>query len=240
MSTQELFRQDAYARECEAVVLSSAEDGIRLDRTVFYPMGGGQPGDRGVLELADGTTVDIVDTRKGAEPGVILHLPAATPARDLSGERVVARIDWERRHRMMRVHTLLHLLGAVVGAGVTGGSIRDDGTGRLDFDLPDPSLDKATIDRELNRLVAEDHPVSPRWVDEAELDANPELVRTMSVTPPRGQGRVRLLEIEGVDLQACGGTHVARTGEIGPVEVGKIEKKGKHNRRVNVRLRAGG
>jgi len=239
MSTEELFRQDAYARECEATVVAVAEEGIRLDRTVFYPMGGGQPGDRGVLVLSDGTTVDIADTRKGDEPGVILHLPASAPDRDLAGERVVARIDWNRRHRMMRVHTLLHLLGAVVGAGVTGGSIRDDGTGRLDFDLPDPSLDKAAIDADLNRLVEEDHPVAPRWVDEGELDANPDLVRTMSVAPPRGQGRVRLLEIEGVDLQACGGTHVARTGEIGPVEVGKIEKKGKHNRRVNVRLSQG-
>ena len=238
MSTEELFRQDAYARECEAVVLAVGDDGIRLDRTVFYPMGGGQPGDRGALALADGTVIEIADTRKGDEPGSILHLPAAAAGRDLIGERVVARIDWERRYRMMRVHTLLHLLGAVVGAGVTGGSIRDDGTGRLDFDLPDPSLDKASIGLDLNRLVAEDHRVVPRWVDETELDANPDLVRTMSVAPPRGQGRVRLLEIEGVDLQACGGTHVARTGEIGPVEVGKIEKKGKHNRRVNVRLRA--
>jgi len=236
MTTEEVFREDAYARECHAVVVAAGEQGIGLDRTVFYPLGGGQPGDRGVLVLADGSTVEIVDTRKSEQPGHILHLPAAPPDRDLTGQRVVARIDWDRRHRMMRVHTLLHLLGAVVGAGVTGGSIRDDGTGRLDFDLPDPTLDKAAIDAALNRLVVEDHPVAPRWVDEAELDASPELVRTMSVAPPRGQGRVRLLEIQGVDLQACGGTHVARTGEIGPVQVGKIEKKGKHNRRVNVRL----
>jgi misacylated tRNA(Ala) deacylase len=236
MSSEEVFRQDAYATDCEATVVAVDDAGIRLDRTVFYPMGGGQPGDRGVLELADGTRVSIVDTRKGETGGEIVHVPDGGPGRDLVGERVTAQIDWKRRYRVMRVHTLLHLLGAVVGAGVTGGSIRDDGTGRLDFDLPDPTLDKEAISADLNRLVAEDHPVSPRWVDESELDANPELVRTMSVAPPRGQGRVRLLEIDGVDLQACGGTHVARTGEIGPVEVRKIEKKGKHNRRVNVRL----
>jgi misacylated tRNA(Ala) deacylase len=236
MSTEEVFRQDAYATECEATVVAMDGLGVRLDRTVFYPMGGGQPGDRGVLERADGTCISIVDTRKGEAKGEIVHVADSATVRPVVGERVTARIDWERRHRVMRVHTLLHLLGAVVGAGVTGGSIRDDGTGRLDFDLPDPTLDKDAITAELNRLIAEDHAVSPRWVEEAELDAKPELVRTMSVAPPRGQGRVRLLEIEGVDLQACGGTHVARTGEIGPVEVRKIEKKGKHNRRVNVRL----
>jgi misacylated tRNA(Ala) deacylase len=212
-------------------------DGIQLDRTVFYPAGGGQPGDSGELELADGTRISIQDTRKGGEAGLILHVPAQQcTGSDLTGQQVVARIDWERRYRCMRVHSLLHLLGSVVGAGVTGGSIRDDGTGRLDFDLPHETLDKEAIAASLNRLVLEDHPVTPRWVNEAELDANPDLVRTMSVAPPRGQGRVRLLQIEGVDLQACGGTHVARTLEIGAVEVRKIEKKGKHNRRVNVRL----
>ncbi len=221
-----------------ATWLSTADldSGIQLDRTVFYPTGGGQPGDRGTLELADGQVVSIVDTMKGEEPGTIVHVPEAPLAGDLVGQRVVARIDWPRRYRMMRVHTMLHLLGAVVGAGVTGGSIRDDGSGRLDFDLPDVTLDKETIGRELNRLVEGDYPVAPRWVSEEELDANPELVRTMSVAPPRGQGRVRLLEISGVDLQACGGTHLARTGEVGAVQVRKIEKKGKHNRRVNVRL----
>ena len=177
-----------------------------------------------------------MDTRKGEEPGRIIHVTDGPLPGGLVGQSVTARIDWERRYRCMRVHSLLHLLGSVVPAGVTGGSIRDDGTGRLDFDLPEAGLDKVSITAELNRLVGEDHPVSPRWVSEEELDSNPDLVRTMSVAPPRGEGRVRLLEIEGVDLQACGGTHVARTGEIGEVEVRKIEKKGKHNRRVNVRL----
>lgn len=236
MSTQEVFRDDAYARTCSAVVTAVDGDGIRLDRTVFYPTGGGQPGDRGHLELDGGERIAIVDTRKGLQPGEIVHVPEAAATPELIGRSLTACIDWERRHRMMRMHTLLHLLGAVVGAGVTGGAIRDDGTGRLDFDLPDPTLDKDAITADLNRLVREDHGVVPRWVSESELDANPDLVRTMSVAPPRGQGRVRLLEIEGVDLQACGGTHVARTGEIGPVEVRKIEKKGRQNRRVNVRL----
>lgn len=236
MATEELFRDDSYLRECNATVLAVDEHGIQLDRTVFYPTGGGQPGDRGLLELSDGTRISIVDTRKGDEAGTILHVPDHLPESDLTGQPVTARIDWDRRYRCMRVHSLLHLLGSVVPAGVTGGAIRDDGTGRLDFDLPETTLDKESIAVSLNRLVADDHPVTPRWVSEEELDATPELVRTMSVTPPRGQGRVRLLEIDGVDLQACGGTHVARTGEIGAVEVRKIEKKGRHNRRVNVRL----
>lgn len=236
MATEELFRDDSYLRECVATITHVDGEGIELDRTVFYPMGGGQPGDTGLLELEDGTLVPIADTRKGHAPGVILHLPRTELPASLQGRRVTARIDWDRRYRCMRVHTMLHLLGAVVGAGVTGGSIRDDGTGRLDFDLPDPSLDKEAIAAGINRLVEQDHPVAPRWVSEDELDASPELVRTMSVAPPRGEGRVRLLEIAGVDLQACGGTHVARTGEIGAVEVRKIEKKGRHNRRVNVRL----
>lgn len=236
MNTQEVFRDDAYARTCSATVTAVDEAGIRLDRTVFYPTGGGQPGDRGYLELAGGERLAIVDTRKGDAAGEIVHVAEVAVTRELLGQTVNACIDWQRRHRMMRMHTLLHLLGAVVGAGVTGGAIRDDGTGRLDFDLPDPTLDKDAITADLNRLVREDHRVAPRWVSEDELDTNPELVRTMSVMPPRGQGRVRLLEIEGVDLQACGGTHVAQTGEIGPVEVRKIEKKGRQNRRVNVRL----
>jgi misacylated tRNA(Ala) deacylase len=236
MKTEEVFRDDSYAQECAATVTAVDDRGIQLDRTVFYPTGGGQPGDRGVLELTDGEQLAIVDTVKGEAAGEIVHVPERGADASLVGRELKACIDWPRRYRMMRVHTLLHLLGAVVGAGVTGGSIRDDGSGRLDFDLPDPTLDKEHIARELNRLVEEDHPVRPRWVSEQELDTNPDLVRTMSVAPPRGQGRVRLLEIAGVDLQACGGTHLARTGEVGAVEVRKIEKKGKHNRRVNVRL----
>ena len=231
--TEEVFRQDAYARSCEARVTAVDEAGIRLDRTVFYPIGGGQPGDSGELVLHDGTVIRIIDTRKGAAPDEIVHVPEASADPALAGSGVTARIDWDRRHRLMRIHTCLHLLCSLIPAPVTGGSIRD-GSGRLDFDLPESTLDKQDLTTRLNRLVAEDHPVNPRWVSEEELDANPSLVRTMSVAPPRGRGSVRLLDIEGVDLQPCGGTHVASTGEIGPVRVTKIEKKGRQNRRVIV------
>ena len=207
--------------------------GVRLDRTVFYPLGGGQPGDSGELVLRDGTAVRITDTRQGDAPGEIVHVPEAAADPGLAGSGVTARIDWDRRHRLMRMHTCLHLLCALVPAPVTGGAVRD-GSGRLDFDLPRSTLDREDLTTRLNRLVAEDHPVTPRWIDEEELDANPSLVRTMSVAPPRGRGRVRVLDIDGVDLQPCGGTHVASTGEIGRVRVTKIEKKGRQNRRVIV------
>ena len=235
--TEELFREDAYARECEARLLAAGEHRVQLDRTVFYPMGGGQPGDRGILRFEDGSEVAVVDTRKGEGSAGVLHFCDGAVGKEHVGRTLRARIDWERRFRIMRVHTTLHLLCAVVPeAGVTGGSIRDDGSGRLDFDLPDPVLDKAFLTEELNRLVREDHPVTARWIDEEELDARPDLVRTMSVAPPRGAGRVRVLDIEGVDLQPCGGTHVASTGEIGELRVKKIEKKGRQNRRVSVVL----
>ncbi len=234
--TEEIFRRDAYAKTCEAVVVAVDETGVRLDRTVFYPTGGGQPGDRGVLEPVDGgEAITIVDTRKGEAAGDIVHVTETQAPPALVGTKVRAVIDWERRYRLMRTHTLLHLLCSLIPAGVTGGSVRE-GTGRLDFDLPESTLDKEQLSAELNRLIEENHAVTPRWISEAELEAQPELVRTMSVKPPMGQGAVRLLEIEGVDLQPCGGTHVASTGEIGPVRVTKIEKKGKHNRRVNVAL----
>ncbi len=234
--TEEIFRRDAYAKTCEAVVVAVDETGVRLDRTVFYPTGGGQPGDRGVLEPVDGgEAITIVDTRKGEAAGDIVHVTETQAPPALVGTKVRAVIDWERRYRLMRTHTLLHLLCSLIPAGVTGGSVRE-GSGRLDFDLPESTLDKEQLSAALNRLVEENHAVTPRWISEAELGAQPELVRTMSVKPPMGQGAVRLLEIEGVDLQPCGGTHVASTGEIGPVRVTKIEKKGKHNRRVNVAL----
>ena len=231
--TEEVFRRDAYARSCESRVTAVDDAGVRLDRTVFYPLGGGQPGDSGAIVLDGGATLRIVDTRKGAADGEIVHVPEGPVDAGIVGSRVVARIDWERRHRLMRMHTCLHLLCSLVPAPVTGGSIRD-GSGRLDFDLPESTLDKEDLTTRLNRLVAEDHPVTPRWISEEELDANPSLVRTMSVAPPRGRGTVRVLDIEGVDLQPCGGTHVASSGEIGKVRVTKIEKKGRQNRRVNV------
>jgi misacylated tRNA(Ala) deacylase len=230
--TQELFREDAYCKQCEAEVVAVEENGIRLDRTVFYPTGGGQPGDTGVLQRQDGVRVTIVDTRK-ADQGGILHIPAEGSALLRIGDRVTAEIDWGRRYRHMRMHTCLHLLCGLVDAGVTGGSIGAD-KGRLDFDLQQPILNKQDLTEALNRLIGEDRAVGARWITDAELDAQPELVKTLSVQPPRGQGRVRLMEVEGVDLQPCGGTHVTRTGEIGAVKVSKIEKKSRHNRRVIV------
>lgn len=234
--TEEIFRADAYARACEARVLAADAHGIVLDRTVFYPEGGGQPGDTGVLRLDDGRTLAIRDTRKGARPGEIVHLPAQTADWLAPGTRVTAEIDWARRYRLMRMHTCLHLLSAVIVAPVTGGQV-GDGYGRLDFDLPE-TPDKDAVNDKLRELIGRDAPVSFRWITDAELDAHPELVKTMSVKPPRGAGRIRLVHIEGIDLQPCGGTHVARIGEIGAVSVSKIEKKGKQNRRVRLEFPA--
>lgn len=231
--TEELFREDSYLRECSAVVASAEPGRIVLDRTVFYPRGGGQPGDTGTLALPDGSGIDILDTVKDGSD--IVHLCAEDARLPAPGTAVEARIDWARRYRHMRMHTCLHLLCAVVPCGVTGGQVGAERS-RLDFDIGETVLDKDRITAELNRLIEEDHPVAPRWITDQELDASPDLVRTMSVQPPRGTGRVRLLEVAGVDLQPCGGTHVSRTSEIGLVAVAKIENKGKRNRRVNVVL----
>ena len=233
--TEELFREDAYATECEATVSEVDERGIQLDRTVFYAAGGGQPGDTGNLRCDDGRQVAITDTVKSTGSGLNLHVPAEGGPVLAAGDRVIAKIDWDRRFAHMRMHSALHLLCAVVEGGVTGGSIGAEKS-RLDFDLPDTSLDKERIAADLNRLVAEEYPVDAQWITEEELAANPDLVRTMSVKPPLGLGRVRLMEIPGVDLQPCGGTHVRRTGEIGCLRVGKIENKGRHNRRINIHL----
>ena len=228
---QLVFREDAYARSCAATVTTVDECGIRLDATVFYPTGGGQPGDTGLLRLADGREIAIVDTVKGAVPDEVIHVPAPGTALPEIGARVDAEIDWQRRHRLMRMHSCLHLLCAVISGEVTGGQVAD-GKGRLDFNLPEAKLDKEQIERDLNRLIAEAHPVGPRWISHDELAAQPELIRTMSVKPPTGMGHVRLMEIPGVDLQPCGGTHVRNTAEIGPIAVTKIENKGRQNRRI--------
>jgi len=228
-----LFRDDAYLRSCEATVVAADERGIRLDRTVFYPTGGGQPGDTGVLKRADGSAVAIVDARKGYGPGDVLHVAASGSAVPAVGERLVAEIDWDRRYRLMRMHTCLHLLCAVVPGAVTGGQI-SDGNARLDFDVLVDFLKKIAITEKLNALIAADHSVTPRWITDEELAGQPDLVRTMSVKPPTGFGKVRLLDIAGVDLQPCGGTHIRHTAEIGRVEATKIENKGRQNRRVNL------
>ena len=229
--TELLFRDDAYLRSCHALVTGIDERGIRLDRTVFYPTGGGQPGDTGVLRLASGRSIAIVDTLKGALPDEVIHVPTPGAALTEPGAELVAEIDWERRYRLMRMHTCLHLLCSIVPGAVTGGQVAD-GRGRLDFDVPGSSLDKEAITSRLNALIAEGHPFGPHWITDEELVAQPELVRTMSVKPPSGTGRVRLMEISGIDLQPCGGTHIRNTAEIGPVAVTKIESKGKQNRRV--------
>ena len=230
---EEIFRQDAYARSCEAKVLAVNErGGIVLDRTVFYPNGGGQPGDSGWLIIGD-RKVKILTAVKGETPGEVVHVPDEASEAPAAGDDVVAELDWERRHSHMRIHTCLHLLSAVLSYPVTGGQV-GDGKGRLDFDIPEGGLDKEVIAEKLNALIAADHPVVAEWITEAELDAQPDLVKTMSVRPPTGAGRIRLINIDGKDLQPCGGTHVARTGEIGPVIVRKIEKKGRQNRRVSI------
>ena len=232
-SSELIFRDDPYRRDCEAMVTAADERGVCLDRTVFYPTGGGQPGDTGRLRLGDGTEIAIVDTVKGVDPDDVLHLLAEGATPPEAGTAVTAEIDWERRYRLMQMHTCLHLLSAVLPYPVTGGSVGEIRS-RLDFDIPEMGLDKPEITERLNRLIGEDHPVRPKWISDAELDAKPELIKTMSVSPPRGHGRVRLIEIPGLDLQPCGGTHVARTGEIAPVVVAKIQSKGRHNRRVVV------
>ena len=230
--TELLFRAEPYTRTCEATVSAADAEAVRLDRTVFYPEGGGQPGDTGILRTEDGTEIAVTNTRKGETGDDILHLidPDSTPP--APGSRVVAELDWDRRYRHMRMHTCLHLLSAVIDAPVTGGQLSAE-KGRLDFDV-DTKLEKAAVQDELNAFIARDFPVAARWISDEALAAQPELVKTMRVKPPSGQGRVRVIDVDGIDLQPCGGTHVARTGEIGPVIVRKIESKGRHNRRVSL------
>lgn len=234
--TEELFREDAYLRSCEACVTAvNDRGGIVLDRTVFYATGGGQPGDSGWLRLDDGREIAVATTVYDADRTTIVHVPAEGAELPQAGQSLEAEIDWARRYAHMRVHTGLHLLCALLPYPVTGGQI-GEGQGRLDFDIPEAGLDKAALSEELNRLIQRKAPVAARWISEAELDAQPELVRTMAVKPPRGSGQVRLIEIDSIDLQPCGGTHVRDTSEIGAAEVTKIEKKGAQNRRVRITL----
>ncbi|GAA0781483.1 alanyl-tRNA editing protein [Roseibium denhamense] len=235
--TTHLFRDDAYLRSCEAKVLGvNDRGGIVLDRTVFYATGGGQPGDSGILEFEDGSTLGIATAVYDADGSTVIHVPAEGQQLPAEGVSVVAHVDWQRRYRLMRVHTALHLLSVALPFPVTGGQI-GDGEGRLDFDMGEEALDKDGLAARLNEMASADHPVASEWITDEELDANPGLVKTMKVKPPRGNGKVRLVRIgETVDLQPCGGTHVARTSEIGTLALGKSEKKGKQNRRVRIRL----
>jgi misacylated tRNA(Ala) deacylase len=236
MTTQLLFRDDWYTKSTSATVLSVTErGGIILDRTVFYPTGGGQPGDNGTLTRTDGSEISLATAVwDDAAKTLVAHIPAEGSVLPAVGEAVTVQLDWPGRHLRMRMHTCLHLLSVALPYPVTGGSI-STGEGRLDFDIPD-GIEKEAVDEKLQALLAHDATVTDRWITDAELDANPGLVKTMSVQPPRGSGRIRLVEIAGIDLQPCGGTHVRQTSEIGRVEVYQVEKKGKLNRRVRVRF----
>jgi misacylated tRNA(Ala) deacylase len=239
MTTEMLFRDDAYLRTATARVLAASERGIELDRSVFYPLGGGQAGDTGKLLRAAGGVVTIADTRKADTPDRVLHVPAPGSALPQPGETVTLEIDWPRRYRLMRLHTALHLLSCVVTAPVTGGNITSE-KARLDFDIDLSQLNAERIERATNALIAAGAVTETAWITDAELDAQPELVKTMSVQPPRGAGRVRLLRIPGIDLQPCGGTHVADIGEIEGIRVLKIRSEGKHNKRVEIALSGSG
>jgi misacylated tRNA(Ala) deacylase len=230
---EELFRQDAYLKDAEATVTALDERGVRLDRSIFYPTGGGQPGDTGMLRW-DGGEARIVDAVK-ADGADVLHILAPDAPRPEVGTKARTALDWDRRLLHMRMHTALHVMSAVIKGNVTGGQVGADKS-RLDFNLSGEVPAKEWVTEEINKLIALDRPVMPQWITDEELAARPELVKTMSVRPPMGAGRVRLLAIEGIDLQACGGTHVARTGEIGRVECIKIENKGKMNRRFVIAL----
>jgi len=237
MPTDCLFRDDSYLKDCAARVTAVTEQGgIVLDRTVFYANSGGQPGDTGTLALADGTRIAIGNAiYTDAAKSEIAHIPSpGTPALK-AGDAVTAAIDWDKRYARMRMHTALHLLSAVLPYAVTGGSV-GEAESRLDFDIPEAGLDKDAITAKVNEMIATDAAVSSRWISDAELEANPGLVKTMSVKPPMGTGKVRLIEIAGLDLQPCGGTHVRSVKEIGAVRVTQIEKKGKLNRRVRLAL----
>lgn len=237
-SVTKLYLDDAYLTEAKGVVVEiNDRGGIVLDQTIFYGMSGGQPGDTGTLILADGTEIAITTTVCGQSKDEIILVPASPDHMPSVGETVHTRLNWERRHKLMRMHSAMHLLCASVPFPVTGGQIGETES-RLDFDMPD-NVDKEVLTKTLNALVVANHPISDRWINDAELEANPDLIRTMSVKPPMGTGKVRLVSIgdaDGVDLQPCGGTHVRQTGDIGLLHVYKVEKKGKQNRRVRVRL----
>ena len=234
MPTELLFRDDAYLREATARVAAIDERGVTLDRTLFYPQGGGQVGDTGFIVRENGDTVAVLDTRKGDGLDTVLHVVA--PGALLSiGEAVTLRLDWDRRFALMRLHTALHVMSCVVVAPVTGGNIAPE-KARLDFDIDMSLLDAQKIERETNAIVARAIATETVWITDEELDARPELVKTMSVQPPRGSGRVRLLRIPDVDLQPCGGTHVRNIAEIGAIRVLKIKSEGKRNKRVEIAL----
>jgi len=233
--TKEIYRKNAYLRTCTATVIFVNDEGVVLDQTVFYPTGGGQPGDTGVIQKRAGAQLSVVDTRKDREDGKHFHFIKDFDLSLNVGDPVIATIDWQRRYSLMRMHSALHLLCAVVEGGVTGGQIGEYKS-RLDFNLVSADINKNVIEGAINDLVQGNYPLNMQWISDCELEKNQNLVRTMSVKPPVGLGKIRLIEIKGIDLQPCGGTHVSETGEIGKLIVGKIENKGKHNRRIYLHL----
>jgi misacylated tRNA(Ala) deacylase len=233
--TELLFRDDAYLKTATARVLAVHDGKVELDRTIFYPLGGGQPGDTGFLIRDNGTRIAVADTRKGETPGAVAHVLAAGESLPEPGESVGLEIDWDRRYALMRLHTALHVMSCVVIAPVTGGNIAPD-KARLDFDIDITLLDADRIAQGTNELIARGVATETVWITDEELDARPELVKTMSVQPPRGAGRVRLLKIRDIDLQPCGGTHVANIAEIGGIRVLRIRNEGKRNKRVEIAL----
>ncbi len=235
MSTELLFRDDAYLKTATARVAAAESGIVLLDRTIFYPLGGGQPGDTGTLTRASGERIGVADTRKGEAPGSIAHVLAPGASLPEPGETLALEIDWERRYRLMRLHTALHVMSCIIVAPVTGGNIAPD-KARLDFDIDINLLNAERIEQGTNELIARGIATETVWITDQELDARPELVKTMSVQPPRGAGRVRLLNIPGIDLQPCGGTHVANIAEIGGIRVLRIKSEGRKNRRVEIAL----
>ena len=239
MPTKLLFRDDAYLTTARVHVTGVQERGIEFDQTIFYPQGGGQVGDTGALVRANGERIAVTDTRKGDTLDSVLHVLQAGAGVPAIGEEVTLEVDWPRRYALMRLHTALHVMSCVVVAPVTGGNIAPD-KARLDFDIDMSLLDAARIERETNALIGRGVATETVWITDSEMDARPELVKTMSVQPPRGAGRVRLLRIPGIDLQPCGGTHVANIAEIGGIRVLKIRSEGRRNRRVEIALATSG
>jgi misacylated tRNA(Ala) deacylase len=233
--TEAVFYQDAYLKSLTATVTAVNEDWVELDRTIFYPMGGGQPGDTGQFTGPNGQSWQVIDTRKGASPGAIAHqLDSADHGLNI-GDEVESTLDWDRRYTLMKMHTSMHLLGSLIPVGVTGGAV-GEAKSRLDFDLGDHQIDKETLTTQLRALVDAAHDIDIESITEDQLDQNPELVRTMSVQPPRGVGDIRMIRVEDVDYQPCGGTHLKNTSEIGDIRIKKIENKGRRNRRVHIVL----
>ena len=231
--TERIFLNDSYIKDCSATLIHVDELGVKFDRTVFYPTGGGQPGDQGAIITENRVKIPIIDTINSKNSGDIIHILGKISATLIVGQKFQMEIDWARRYKLMRMHTCMHLLSSIIPYPVSGGKIGEEKS-HLDFNIRDFKLDKTYISSKLNELIDSDYTVSSEWITEEELKSQPHLIKTMTVRPPRGSGRVRLIRVNKHDLQPCGGTHVQRTGEIGPVAVKNIQNKGSQNRRINI------